>query len=591
MKTKKSILEQGALLIALIAVGIIPILVRVTQVNYPMSKYSWYPNVDVFFDIYTYFKSNCVIALGVMALIYLSITILKKRDWSKIKKDVVLALIAFLFIWVIVSTFFSTDLYMSLHGYIDRYESIWVWFSYFLIFMVIYSHSWNEKEAILVNRAFILLNLILSIIGLGQYFHVDVLFNPIVKPFLTSFSLINSEFNIGSAYQYNRISQTLFNSNQVGYFCSFSIPYFLNLLLNEREPKKRYFYFAFTGLLLFNLFGSIARNGLIAVAFTVPLILYLNREKFLKYFKSLKWIVLGVVAVILVGSLVMNSFIIERFGELFNPYASEQSIESIMVEGNDIKINYMASELKIAITAHSAQGWVMNYYLDDQLIEPSGIDELGRYVFDQQVLNGVSVFLQQVDSNVYFVVNMDQRNWYFGYNGDQLSYVNIYQKFDKIEKPQSIGFKGIESMGTGRFYIWSRTLPLILNHPVVGNGVDTFASQFPQEDYVGKHYIYHTTDMVVDKVHNLYLQIAYDFGLPAIIAFLALLLIYYKRFIRRNIKDDGFLKSFNISICIGITGYLVASMFNDSSVHTAPIFWAFLALSFSLVKPIAYEKK
>ena len=57
----------------------------------------------------------------------------------------------------------------------------------------------------------------------------------------------------------------------------------------------------------------------------------------------------------------------------------------------------------------------------------------------------------------------------------------------------------------------------------IGKGPDTFFAEFPQGDLLGKLYAYDTTQMIVDKPHNLYLQIGINEGGIALLAFLVMM--------------------------------------------------------------------
>ena len=163
----------------------------------------------------------------------------------------------------------------------------------------------------------------------------------------------------------------------------------------------------------------------------------------------------------------------------------------------------------------------------------------------------------------------------------------------ELEEVASIGFKGKERLGSARGYIWSRTLPLIKERPLLGYGPDAFAFAFPQNDLLGKWYAYRTPNMTVDKPHNLYLQIAVNQGLIALGAFLVLVGTY----IVNAIKVYAFRRDYSskeivgIALFLAIIGYLGAGIFNDSIVSVAPIFWILLGTGMSINYMVQKEQK
>lgn len=154
-----------------------------------------------------------------------------------------------------------------------------------------------------------------------------------------------------------------------------------------------------------------------------------------------------------------------------------------------------------------------------------------------------------------------------------------------LQTPKTFGFKGKEKLGSSRGYIWSRSLPLIKNTMILGTGPDTFVFDFPQGDLIGKYYAYDTPNIVVDKAHNLYLQIAINYGVIALVGFIAMLLIYIIDSIKlyalkNNFKDRN--QALGAITCLGIMGYLFAGIFNDSVVGVAPIFWIIFGVGIAI---------
>lgn len=124
----------------------------------------------------------------------------------------------------------------------------------------------------------------------------------------------------------------------------------------------------------------------------------------------------------------------------------------------------------------------------------------------------------------------------------------------------------------------------MLESPVFGHGADTFFLVFPQGDLLAKLYSYGTTQMIVDKPHNLYLQIGISHGMIALLAFVMIMAIY----IIDSLKLYALRKEYNkqqtvgIAVTLAIIGYLGAGFFNDSIVSIAPIFWLLLGVGIAI---------
>jgi hypothetical protein len=149
----------------------------------------------------------------------------------------------------------------------------------------------------------------------------------------------------------------------------------------------------------------------------------------------------------------------------------------------------------------------------------------------------------------------------------------------------TFGFEGREALGSARGYIWSRSLPLLRQTLLLGFGPDTFAMVFPQQDFAGKFRVYGTTDMLVDKAHNLFLQAALNTGVLSALALAALLAWYLSACVRRYVLRPvaGVRDGIGAACFAGVVGYLGAGMFNDSVVGVAPVFWVLLGLGMRMI--------
>ena len=93
------------------------------------------------------------------------------------------------------------------------------------------------------------------------------------------------------------------------------------------------------------------------------------------------------------------------------------------------------------------------------------------------------------------------------------------------------------------------------------------------------------TNVIVDKPHNLYLQIAINQGGIALLAFLAIIVVYLVQCIKLYAFRAYYYATsdaMGIGIMLAIIGYLGAGFFNDSIVSVAPIFWILLGTGFAV---------
>ncbi len=154
-----------------------------------------------------------------------------------------------------------------------------------------------------------------------------------------------------------------------------------------------------------------------------------------------------------------------------------------------------------------------------------------------------------------------------------------------------------DSLFTGRGYIWRNTLPVIRNTLVFGHGAGTFEMYFKQFDFVGLLNSQGNVDLIVDKPHSLYLQIACNQGLlcsAAVVAvFITVLVTNILAAIRKakgqalsgkyseETADKGINKSdhnkhynnsyVNIFAVLLIAAFMVFELITDSNITVNPI--------------------
>lgn len=129
--------------------------------------------------------------------------------------------------------------------------------------------------------------------------------------------------------------------------------------------------------------------------------------------------------------------------------------------------------------------------------------------------------------------------------------------------------------GSSRFFIWQKSLPLVKEYFWIGSGPDSFEFVFPndkeKQDFLG--------DLVVDKAHNEYLQIAITLGVPALLTYLLFLFFILKRAFKAVKFAEGNEKIIIYGLIATIMGYVVQAFFNISTVPVAPIFWSILGMT------------
>jgi hypothetical protein len=155
----------------------------------------------------------------------------------------------------------------------------------------------------------------------------------------------------------------------------------------------------------------------------------------------------------------------------------------------------------------------------------------------------------------------------------------------QVREARRWGFAQSQRWGNGRGYIWSRSLPLLWDAMLMGFGPDMFVYAFPNDDYLSKVKAGYPFNWLVDKPHNLYLQIGINTGGISLMAFLFLCgrwlwescRLYWHSTFERSQEKLG------LTVAAAGVAYLIAGMFNDSVVAVATIFWVLLGIGIGLI--------
>lgn len=576
----------------IIAISIIPLLIRVIPVEYMSESIPWINTNKTFYDFYSYFKSQIIIVIGIISLLL----IIKKiiEDQSSFVKDSAIIISAVALFSVLASSLLTDYPYIVTHGYIERYESVFVVLSYWFLFLLAYKTNWDRPKLDKLFNAFWITNIILSLIGIFQYFGYDILLSDAIKPFITSFKMGNASFTTDFIVTYRVIGQTLYHYNYVAFFITLSFPVFITKLLYDPRLKFKFAYLLTSALIMFNLLGSSARGGLLGLGVGMMFWTLFNRKILFK--KSIYALIL---AVLIIGSFIgfetiSDGFLTKRIISTFDTPKIEYPFENLYIEDQSIFLKMKDDLLKVRIDDENLKSFSLSAFLNDEQVEIAGFDANEKGYFNEPVLSNVKIYPGVDDEGTdYIVMDINRISVLFTYFEGSLLF--RYPSGALIELPftESMGLIGNERMGSGRGYIWSRSLPLILDKPILGYGPDTFPMVFPQYDLIGKFNTYSTENMIVDKAHNIYLQYAISSGLLYLGAYIALLLLYLFRIIKQFRKNSfTFINEYESIFFTGIIAYSVAGMFNDSTVHVSPVFWVFIGIGLALAtKPLISQSK
>lgn len=568
----------------ILMVFIAPLVVRLVFLEIHPDTYNFYNGNREMFDFYAYWKSRIIILTGIICAITLGIEHLSS-NFSFIKKNKSYIFLGIFAFFTIVSAFLSPYRDIALNGYPERFEGLWVYLSYFTIFVysINFIKSYKDlKTLILFTMG---ASVIMSIVAFTQFvgnnfLATDLGLNLIVPRELESLKQdISFSFGKGIAYG------TLYNPNYLGSYASMLLPITLYPLISKcfSKAEKGLSILALMGC-IFMLFSSNSRAGLIGVMISFLAGLIVFRKDFLRVNKKqVTYISLSLIVLIgaftfftqdvlkvQVNSLLSDiSKIISQNNE-FN-LREEILLQDIIINNNEIRIE--TKENTLVIINQNGDIIIKNEDGDDLDL----IAENNRFVFQDEKYSNIILerFHYEPASIEFLRYRQNGISLYIGIDNNEIVLMDnklIPIDLNELYNTESWGFNGLEKIGSSRGYIWSRSFPILKDSVIIGSGPDTFAAVFPQNDLFAKLYAYNSTELLTDKPHNMYIGIGITIGLFGLTAFMCLIYISLRNSLKY--KSNILLKL----IGLAILGYLGSGIFNDSVVGVAQIFWILLAI-------------
>jgi len=537
-------------------------------------------------DFFSYYKMVWLLGWTLILLFFF---------WREAKKRKLKFRVQFIFltvylIMIILSTIFSDFQYVSQIGFPDRYEGMPVLISYLIIMMASYFLINSKKQLeILINGLFISASII-ALIGIYQFFGYDffrsIIGRNLVLPEQMSQLAESMTFNFGE----NIIYSTLYNPNYVGSYFSMLLLLSLVYYIMQESREKQFLYGFFVSLFFAAWIGSMSRAGMVGGIFAFLFLLIIMYKEIIKKWKS-------ILILFILLFLIAFGMNYQSQGKVFGEFLSFGRETEMALKGEeelDLKIKkivtsenkliYNTKDFRLLVEKENAdQKNNLSFYNGENnqilalernqsdYIEVQNPDfELLKMRFDP---NRNSLLIKYGNKRSVFLIN-EQGFWIMGLKGGAY----------RVKEAERWGFENKERFASSRGYIWSRSIPLLKETLLLGNGPDTYPFYFPQHDYRGKLNAFNLTTKIVDKPHNFYLQLAINTGLISLIAVVLLfayhtiesLMIYLKR------DYNDYFDYLGAAAFTAFVAYAAAALFNDSVVSVAPVFWFVLGIGVKL---------
>lgn len=555
-------------------ISILPLIMYYHEYDSGLSKYSWFPSNGNQFDIFLYYKQ--VIFIFVCSVMLLVVIYKLLHDRKKIKFKPIFIPLFLYGALALLSTIFSKYPSFGFKGIYEQFESIFVIIGYCLVVYYALLFIETEEDIKFILHYFLYGILIISIIGVLQATGNDLFATEFGKKLYIPSIFWNNLSSFTFTFGPKRAYMTLYNPNYVGVYIAMILPFIFGLLLTEKRKKQIILYIFTIASLVISLIGSQSKAALIGLVISIIFVVIFFR----KYIFRNKKITLSIFSICSVIFILFISFNFKVIKNVFpmNLDKTNYALTDIKTE-EFITITYRGNDLKIKLDTSDNSFKIILLDLNNNNITYTQNSE--TYTITDERFSGILVTPIIYDNVLCTQVNVEGKDWIFtNQTADNTYYfINTFGKLDKINKAESILFNGYESFATGRGYIWSRTLPLLKDNIILGSGADTFALEFPHQDYVN-YYNSGFEGQILTKPHSLYLQIAVQSGVISLITFIIFYLMYFVSSFKIYIKGqfDNLFKQVGVSIYVGTIAYIITGISNDSTITIAPVAWALIGI-------------
>lgn len=569
-----------------LTVSLVPLIVKLKIVPVHSSIIDFWNLGSSDGDFFSYYKSIAVIVLSLFALLLLATGLVQRR--IRTKHPLIYLPLAGFALLTILSSGLSEYKAVAMFGFPGRYEGLLTGLAYLTLFLAAVCLLDEKKRIRILLACLTAASVIICIIGIFQFFDLDFFKTSFGQRVIMSSSKeyalygIKPANNADELYK-NAIYSTLFNSNTFGMYISMLFPFSFMLAMTVKNKLHIVLSIIYSCLMFACLLGSYSRGAYAgAAAGILACIIFLICKKCIRGKRIIVIMVLftAVFAIMVYQS---GGVLSQRFSSILHTKNEEPAhheldkIRDISIGDGELTLFSEFTELKVKL-----QDNAFNFYDSGNQILDLQASADKMYMFIDEKYDGYRI---QAAGNILNIIR-DDSFLLFGIVGNQFVPLDRQGRAIDLRPAASFGFKGVERFASARGYIWSRTIPLLRQTIWIGHGPDTFAMYFPQNDFMGKLNFMYDANILIDKPHNIYLQIAVNTGVISLFFFLCLLVYYFISYIRSYKKSDSDndFDRYGMLIHAAIPGYLVAGLFTDSTVSTSPVFWVLLGAGLCIAR-------
>ena len=593
------------LLPLLFVIAIIPLICRVTAYSSKLTDYGWFSTEDLIADVFLCYKTQFFV--GAVIVMFLFVV----YKWIRLKKQIVasklfLPLAVYMILVILSAVCSEYPEFVWSHSY-EQFESAIVLVGYVVLAYYVYLFIETDYALKLTYGAFAFSALIISLIAFTQLIGHDLFETELGRHLILTKEYIENgaeiEFNFkmaGMAYG------TLYNPNYLGVFSAMVIPVFVSLCFAQvkryktnastvdltgvaHKEKSRaivsfIFYSILVVLLCLALVASQSKAGLLVLIGIAGIAVLFQLRNLLKRWYIFVPVVVVVVGAFLVINALKDNLYLGRLISALQMQKNEKTLEAFITTEDYVEMKYKGHMVYLTIE-ETEFGTSVTAKEGEQELVLNEIDA-STYAFEAKEFEGITIKTDKYAGIPSFSVYAIGIEWNFVKDFGELDgyfYVNEFGRAVNCVEADAMLFEGYEHIASSRGYIWSRTLPLLKDNWLLGDGPNTFAVELPQNEYVAKR-IFGFYSQVITKPHNAYLQTAQQSGTLSLVCVLVFFVLYLFQCLKLYIKSRFATETeiVGFGVFMAVLAYLVLALTNDSMIVVAPTFWALLGLGMAL---------
>ncbi len=590
----------GILLILVMAV--IPLICKVVVLPVSGDEYNVVRSSSSVTDVFSYYKSVFILIFGVVIALAMAFQILGQDGFTIKFKALPVILIGIVGLLIVLSSLFSSAKTVAFKGVSERYEGAFVWLCYIVFFIVSMAFSSNKKRFGWILTGIMISATLVGLIGLGQFLGADIFKSQAFTKFIMGSYYNGQTLNV----IFDSVYATLYNPNCASMFfammfCAIGIMAVFMPIKNKIKIPL----IVLAIILLVALVGTNGAGGFIGTVVGIGFSAVVAVCYYVFKVKSPKAIAACVIAVIVAVVAVIVFFntdnkIVAKINIITEALKDGKSLggsasfyEDVNVDGETATVITKDGNYTIDYAEAGTQLMHNGNVLTPVSIEPMENQKDGKeYIFNE---SGMTWRMLIYDNNAT-LVGVDPQGtetyFMFGEIDGKFSMLDRFGVPVDLNVPvESFGFKGVERLGSNRGYIYSRSIPLLKHNIILGAGADNFVLEFPQQDIKSKLEFLGDPYVIIDKPHNMFLQMGINDGCLALLIMIALFVLYVVQTVKRIFTDNNkYLQAVRYGLMAGCIAYMITGLTTDSVVSVAPVFWIMFGAGFG-VNMICNEKQ